>query len=351
MKILYQIPSLESVYAARFIYEGYKNAFTDLGHRFFTLTSNDNLEEVIKRYRPDIFLYSINFYTLKFLDLEKLLQFRKRGLIVFCQVRAWNNIGPRNKPNSISGPLKFDSYQVSLIKSGLAGDVFWNWFENDSPAMEGFSKTTGRQFNSILLAADKIRFFYDFDENYKYDICYVGSYLNSKKQFIDKHINPLRRHRNVKIYGSDWTFFNRGLGIIQKVGQFFNIDFFKNVRTLPLSMDEERKLYSSSTISLNVHEDYVRQNNLEINERTFKVMASGGFEISDNVGILRKYFSKDELIIGKNTKDWFEKVEYYLKNPEKRIPIINRGMKKVLKYHTYHNRVKQILNIYNNLKK
>ena len=63
MKILYQIPSLETVYAARFIYEGYKDAFLDLGHEFRPYTSRDNLELILKEYNPDVFISSLNRYN------------------------------------------------------------------------------------------------------------------------------------------------------------------------------------------------------------------------------------------------------------------------------------------------
>ena len=76
MKILYQIPSLETVYAARFIYEGYKNAFLDLKHEFRPLTSNDSMSEILDEFKPDIFITSLNQYYLKFINLETSLNLR-----------------------------------------------------------------------------------------------------------------------------------------------------------------------------------------------------------------------------------------------------------------------------------
>jgi spore maturation protein CgeB len=57
----------------------------------------------------------------------------------------------------------------------------------------------------------------------------------------------------------------------------------------------------------------------------------------------------EEIIMTKDSKDWFDKIDYYMKNPEKRLPIIEAGRKKVLENHTYHNRVNQIFDIYNTL--
>ena len=347
LKILFHIPSLETVYAAGFIYEGYKDAFLELGHEFRPLTSSNDINKVLNIYHPDIFISSLNDYCLKFLNLKLLHKFRKNGMVFFNQIGSWNL-----SINQFSGEaLKNKPFYIDLIKNGLAGDIFFNWFQQDDSCMDGFTNSTGYPFHTILLAANIKKYFYEYDKKYQSNISYVGSYLPDKKEFINKHVLPLMKKYDVRVYGSDWTFQDRLLGYVQKVGQYFNINPLKKVRSIKLPLDDERKVYSSSAISLNMHENHQRLNGKDFNERTFKIIASGGFEICDNVKVLRKYFNKKELIIAENTHDWFEKIEYYLKYPEKRVPIIEAGRKKVLELHTYHNRVAQIISIYNNFKK
>ena len=75
-----------------------------------------------------------------------------------------------------------------------------------------------------------------------------------------------------------------------------------------------------------------------------------GFEISDNVSCIKKYFVHDkELVIANDTSDWFDKIEYYINNPDKRLPIIDAGFEKVKTHHTYKNRVTQFIEVYRNL--
>ena len=52
------------------------------------------------------------------------------------------------------------------------------------------------------------------------------------------------------------------------------------------------------------------------------------------------------MIIAKDKNDWFDKIDYYIKNPKKRTPIIEAGRTCVLKEHAYHNRVNQQIAIY-----
>lgn len=348
MNILYQINSLESVYAGRFIYEGYKNAFEDAGHAFKPFTSKEDLNYVLESFKPNIFISGLNRYNLKYLDLALIRKYRdEKGMVFFNQVPAWRG----QNSQFVGKGLESDPELVELIKTGLAGDIFFHWLEQDSPYMEGFSDETGQSFETILLAADTSRFFPDFDESYKADISYVGSYLNDKKQFINTHLIPLKKKYNVRTYGSDWNFNDRLIGYIQKGGQYLNIGPLKELREIKLPLDDERKVYTSSTISLNIHENHQRRDGSDFNERTFKIIASGGFEICDNVSILRKYFTEKELVIAEDTNDWFDKIDYYIRNPERRIPIIEAGRKRVLKDHTYTNRVDQIISLYKGINK
>lgn len=344
LKVLYQIPSLETVYAAKFIYEGYKDAFTDLGFEFKPLTSNDDSKEVLKRYKPDILVSSLTHYHHKFLDLEVIKEYRKNGLVFFSQIYTWKKV---NDQYGGGGGLQSDKKLVSLIKQGLAGDVFFSWIEQDDPLMAGFTKVTRYPFQTILMAANKKVYFCDYDEKNKADISYVGNNLSDKKEFFQKHLTPLFKKYDVRIYGNDWTLTDKALGYIQKAGQYFNIEPLKHVRKVALNEEGGRKVYSSSTISLNIHEEHQRRLGCDFNERTFKIIASGGFEICDNVRVLRKYFTEKELVVGENTRDWFDKIGYYIKNPEKRLPIIKAGKKKVLARHTYHNRARQFIGLYN----
>jgi hypothetical protein len=342
MRVLYQIPSTETVYAARFIYEGYKDAFEDLGHSFRPLTARDELRATLDEFRPDILISSLNFYNLRFLDLDVLREYRNRGLVLFNQIRPWK----RQASQPGASALSENPELIKLIKSGLAGDVFFHYMEQDDPSMDGFAQGTGYPFHTVLLAANTRKFFPDQDPAFAADISFVGSYLPDKREFLRRHVLPLRGKYRVRLYGSDWTLRDRALGYVQKAGQFLNIEPLKHVRGLKLGLEDERKVYATSAISLNAHEEHQRQYGGDFNERTLKIIASGGFEICDWVKVLRRYFDETELVMAGGTDDWFDKIEHYMRHPEQRVPIIEAGRRKVLAQHTYHNRVDQLLGIH-----
>lgn len=348
-RIVYHIPSLHTIYAGRTIYAGYKHAFEDLGHSFAHLNAQDNQEDVFEKFKPHIFITSLNDYYLRFLDLENMKKHKKNGLKVFVVIPFWKSplsVFRINETPSISRNKEF----VNLIKSGDFGDVYFNPCEAGDERMRGFEEETGYKHHTILLAADKKLHFPEYSEKFKADISYIGTNLPEKRDFMKENVFPLKEKYNLKLYGQDWTAYDRAKGFVQKVGQYFNIPVMRSLQKPKLQLEDERRIYNSSVISINIHEEYQKKFGGDCNERTFKIPACGGFEITDDVACIRKYFKEDEeIVIAKNKDDWFQKIDYYMKNPEKRLPIIEAGRRRVLKDHTYHNRVEQIISIYKTL--
>src|ERR1035437_1110925 len=123
MKILYQIPSLNTIYAGRTIYFGYKHAFEDLGHEFKPLTADDNPEKILNEFKPDVLFTSLNFYNLKYLPAENVKAYKKSGTKIFVNIPFWKSPMSKfriNEPQSISEKKDY----VDLIKSGNYGDVY-----------------------------------------------------------------------------------------------------------------------------------------------------------------------------------------------------------------------------------
>jgi len=350
MRILYQIPSLDTIYAGRTIYYGYKNAFEDLGHKFLPLTSSSDSSKIFEEFRPDIFMTSLHPYYLKYLDLSVIKEQRKSGMRVFVNIPFWKSPFSKTRINEANG-LSDNKRYKDLISSGNYGDVYYNSCEKSDRRMKEFENGTGKKHICIPLAVDKIALKEEFNKKYETDISFVGTYLPQKRNYFKNYVFPLKNKYNVKLYGQDWNIFDRACGWVQRLGQYFNISFLSRIRLPKLQLIDEARIYKSSVISLNVHEDYQKEFGGDCNERTFKIPACGGFEITDDVACIRRYFKDgEEIVIAKNKDDWFEKINYYMENQEKRLSIVNAGRKKALKEHTYHNRIEQIISIHKEIK-
>lgn len=343
------MPFLDIDNAGRTIYHGYENAFTDLGYKFSTFTANSDLKKIFAEFKPNIFITSLNHYHLKFLNLDLLKKQKQKGLKVFVNTPFWNSPISKFRINEASSLSKNKKY-IKLIKSGDYGDIYFNSCKNDDLRMDGFEKVTGYKHHTIPLAADKLVIFPQYSKKFRADVSYIGTYLPEKKKFFDTAVLPLRKRYELKIYGQGWTFSERLINNLDKLGKYFDLPLIKSLQKPKLRLEDERKVYSSSTISINVHEEYQKKFGGDCNERTFKIPLAGGFEIVDDVNCIKKYFKEGiELVIATNKTDWFDKIDYYIKNPEKRLLIIEAGKKKVLKEHTYHNRVNKIIKIYKSI--
>ncbi len=349
MRVLYQIPNLDTIYAGRTIYNGYKNAFIDMGHQFSPLTSEDDFDAVCESFRPDIFITSLSQFYLKFLDLDALGRRKRAGLKVFVNVPFWKSPMSKLRINETSG-LSSNDYHIGLIKSGEFGDVYFNSCEQDDERMAGFGEGTGHPYFTIPLAADKTILFEERDERFLADISYIGTFLPEKRKFFREIIFPLRRKYTVRLYGQDWTFIDRLRGFLQKIGQYFNLSWLRLIQKPKMELEDERKVYASSMISVNVHEEHQKRSGGDCNERTFKIPLCGGFEIVDDVDCIKRYFKEgEEMVIARDRDDWLKKIAYYIENPEERRAIIEAGKQRVLREHTYHNRVEKIIGIFNSI--
>lgn len=343
MKILYHFPNVQSVYALRTIFNGFKNAFIDLGHEFRVLTADEDMATELERYRPNIFITAAHFLYRRCLDYNILKKYRNDGLIVFTKIDFWNSPESAHRINEAKG-MKEDMGAIRLIQNNLLGDIFFHVVEQGDQRMNGFREITGHEYHTIPLAADKTILKSIVDPAFVSDISFVGTYLPAKKRAFKELLFPLKKKHKVSLYGQDWTVRDRTLGWVGRFGQLFNIPYIKSIQKPKLALDDEAKIYASSIISINIHEEYQRACGGDCNERTFKIPLCGGFEIVDDVACIHKYFEAGkEIVIAKDKHDWFEKINFYIKNPDARLPIIRAGRERILKDHTYHSRVEQML--------
>ena len=125
MNIWYQIPSLDTIYANRTIYFGFKNAFTDLWHNFYAYTSDDILDEFISLNKIDIFIVSSHFYYQKFLDLKILKKYREQWMKVFVKIDFWNSPFEWIRINE-AWWMKDDKKLIKQIKDWMLWDYFFH---------------------------------------------------------------------------------------------------------------------------------------------------------------------------------------------------------------------------------
>lgn len=104
------------------------------------------------------------------------------------------------------------------------------------------------------------------------------------------------------------------------------------------------KIFQCSKINLEIVHKCIRS---DITVRTYDAMGLGGFVISDYQTEIPSYFTIDkDIVVYESIPDLLNKIDYYLTHDDERMEIAKNGQEKVLKYHTYDIRVKQMLDMF-----
>ena len=138
-----------------------------------------------------------------------------------------------------------------------------------------------------------------------------------------------------KIWGSDWDLQSDLARCIQRGGA-------------RIDTDEIVKIFNASRININLHSSTYHKGINPfgdfINPRTFEIMACGGFQLADRRPALDGLFQADEeIIVFDDLYDLRSKVSYYLNDPGERKKITEKGRQRVLREHTYENRMRELL--------
>lgn len=335
-RILYYTTYDRGLGADRWIVQGYKDAFLSLGHEFFTTESERYaINKRLKEVQPDIFIAPAGDLARKRRQvLEILGDPCVRGTKTFFFVDTYFN-----------DYLGF----IHELESRRLPDFYFGYYAAE--IMLGFEKVVGRPYNIIPLAANhKLHFPVKPDPRYGTDISFIGNRLPTKEAVFKKLLFPLLKKYRVRIYGPGWTIKDKALRAISGLGRksrIFGLADWANRKRITVSPEDERKVYSSSKICLNIHEYYHdgRCKNFS-NEREFKIPACGGFQISDSViGIERFFIPGEEIVIAENAEDWFRKIDFYMRNSEARKQVQESGTRRALRDHTYTHRARMILKL------
>jgi len=333
MKILYHVLYPDGMGDDRFIYDGFRHAFEELGHEVYPLTERDNFTEKLRAVHPDIFITMLELGRFDFKYAAPLMKkYRDEGMKVF--MRGAN--------------FQRRSDLAELARNDMLADVYYSECTIPKEALEDI---VGKPYRVLPLAADRtIHFPTKPDKKYECDIIYIGANLPLKREMFKRRLRPLFKRYNVKIFGGDWDFTDKYiLHPLAKIDRTLNLSgiFAKWRISRQVPINEENIAYSSAKIALNFHE---QNPDIGPNGRIFRIPASGGFEICDPIPMLRDYFTEDEMVMPATDEEFFKQVNYYLSHEAERKAMQERATARALRDHTSHNRAKTMLAWYNELR-
>jgi spore maturation protein CgeB len=162
------------------------------------------------------------------------------------------------------------------------------------------------------------------------DISFVGAGYYNRRHFLKGLVDC-----DFKIWGTDWDMSSELGSSIKRKGE-------------RIETEETVKIFNAARININLHSStYHRGINPFgdfVNPRTFEILSCGGFQLVDRRSGFEGLFEvNEELIVFDDLDDLRQKISYYLNNPEERNKIIKKGRDRVLRNHTYENRMEEML--------
>ncbi len=250
-------------------------------------------------------------------------------------VYVGNNI--KNKEHTekyLLPPLKF--------KFGLFG----GW--NQANSKEIIKKEESKQLKVYKKIKISIKNFASDKRNFKAVLIYLKNKfrhlkkiannfilkIEDKKQKLEIEINNLK----VRIIANIYSY------------TYYDSSIFSQISRGKISQAHVRSLYNSSKICLNFTAlDHLRLNVVTL--RTLEALACKGFVITDARFINKKHSLHNKLIVSSGNRDLEKKISFYLKNPDLKEKIIEKGYKYVTEQANMDIEIKKLVNIVNSLLK
>ncbi|VVB57142.1 Glycosyl transferases group 1 [uncultured archaeon] len=337
MKILYHVEDVRNTTTNQFLYRNFADGFEALGHTVQPISFADDFAAKLKAEQPDVFITSSFKTYFAHTDFKALNSARASGLNVVVWVEPLPGFS-----YGIYG-LHTEPGKIEKIKAGEWGDAYISCLD-DARFDAAFLEATGAHHHAMPLAANpKLH----FPENLPrtYDVAYVGNRLPRKEHTFQSVLFPLKKTRRVAIKGYNWSTLDRVINKFNRVARARRLPLPEIRTPNVITLDEERRLYSSTKACLNFHEDAQITLGMDVNERTFKVPACGGFEISDNPKAVRKYYAEDEMATVESEAEWAKTIDYYLADDALRERMQKKATERTLREHIYPKRCEKLLGL------
>lgn len=169
-------------------------------------------------------------------------------------------------------------------------------------------------------ATDTDLFYPDSDDKFNFNTCFVGNNIRNSDT-TNKHILCAEKF---------------GLAIFGNPSSWNNKNCYGKI-----TIEDERKLYSSSKICLNAHLDEHLQYG-SFNFRIFNILACKGFIVSDRSKYLEDEFGEC-MVFADDQQQVIQQIDYYLNNPQETIKYRENGYNKITNYHTFDHRINNLI--------
>ncbi len=312
-----------------FVRSGWGRVLSALGHDFrFWRPEQKPALDAFAEFEPEVFLGTT--YGLGRALTKALV--RRPHVRVGLYASAWGGLAddmPKEYPITRAGDAEKEAVARLFKKTGQPSFVFSHVTDRYKDGLLGGWREAGVRPEGVLNAADT--FLYPQGSrrpDLACDVAFVGGWWDYKARNLGPLILPLCHPSSglrVKLFGNQpWP-----------VAQYLGL----------IDDEDVSDLFVSATVCPNVSEPHSTRWGYDVVERPFKVLAAGGFCVSDTVAEMDEVFPGDCLVRAPDAGSFHDAVRHFVAHPGDRVPYVAAGRAHVLEHHTYFHRVSKIFSL------
>lgn len=161
------------------------------------------------------------------------------------------------------------------------------------------------------------------------EISFMGAGYYNRRRFFNALLG-----RDFKIWGTQWSRNEPLSRHLQEEGR-------------RVTSEETARIFNATRINVNLHSstshEGVNPFGDFVNPRTFEIAACGAFQLVDHRALLPELFEVgEEIVCFEGRADFLERIEYFLAHPGERENVSGKGRARVLREHTYRDRMREL---------
>jgi hypothetical protein len=309
IRVLIQAETPEKGIGSFSIFKNWISSLEFMGIKAEIVFNNENIFEKIKKFKPTFFFTSDHISYLSKIDWENLQSFRKENPFLLAFTASAKHDGNPNEDKRIEFAKKQNvDFFITFRVEEYITNYLSNWTDAGFPVL------------SIPFAANPLYHYYIPNNNKVFDYIFLAS------------SNPEKSGQYIKYL---LKIINNNMGFINGPGWKNNLDLLKR--------EWHSHFYSFAKIGLNLHIPVSLDIKCEINERSFILASCGVFQIMDNPLALNDFFSSKSIVVANNSKDYFEKFNYFLNNPKEKYSYQYNSLVDIYESNTIFHRMDKLI--------
>ncbi|BCA54775.1 hypothetical protein W02_19150 [Nitrospira sp. KM1] len=215
-----------------------------------------------------------------------------------------------------------------------AGYEYWFVFQREE-CIEALKRAGAPHVSYLPMAADPEihcpRVLTEGEQSeFKSDVSFVGAGYANRRALLPRWLSP---EWTFRLWGNEWDGASNLRHVLQREGRRIDTDTCV-------------KVFNASSINLNLHSwsgDGLDVQADFVNPRTFELAACGAFQLVDDRRLLPEVFTEGEVVRFKNAADVPRLIRHWLNDADARHAIASAGRQRVLREHTYRDRMRELL--------